>query len=370
MKKSKAKMIIILIAVLVMVSGCQAPVVEEMEEKAIPVKTQAVTTGEIYKDFSYISKLQPEKETMIISSISGVVDEVYFDLGDTVKEGDVLFTVNGTQTQQQLVGLEQQLSMARLSMNDAKEAYDNMKALYDIGGVSEQQYLQAKSGYDQSVIAYNSASLNYDLMLKEMENQNADLSGGTLSTISIKSPMDGIITSRNIDAGDMLSPSIMPFNIMQMDNLNIEIGITEQLVTKLKAGELVDVKVESISDELITGEITAISPAANPQTGAFMTKITISNAAHTYNPGMVANLTFHVDGKQNAVIVPIDAILSDGERSYAYIVVDSRAIEVEVTTGIDNGSTIEITSGLSKDDQLIVKGQNYVYDGSLVVLAE
>ena len=349
--------------------GCSAPTqqetTEEVKEKVIPIVAEEVSTSEIFETYTYVAKLQPEKETMVISSISGKVEDVYYDLGDFVEAGAPLFSVNGTQTQQQIVSLEQQVSTAKIAMNDALEAFNDTKALYEMGAAPEQQYLQTKSAYDQSAISYNTAKANYDLVLQDLRKQNANL-GGMLSSISINSPMTGIITARNIDEGDMLSASIVPFTIAQMDNLIIEVGVSENVVTKIAVEDKVDVAITSLSEEPFKGTVTAISPAANEQTGSFTVKVKIENPNLYYKPGMIANVSFKVDGKKDAIVVPIDAVLSDGEKEYCYVVQDDKAVEVDIMTGIDNGMEIQVTSGLQVGDQLIVKGQNYVYDTALV----
>jgi len=338
---------------------------EQEEEKAIPIISQEVVTKEIHKEFTYVSKLQPGNETMVISNVSGKVEQVNYDLGDTVNAGDVLFTINGTSTQQQIVSLEQQLNMAKLTLNDATKSYNDTKALYDIGAASEQQYLQVKSAYDQAKISYNSAAENYNIVLNDLNKQNVNLSGGSI--ISIKSPANGVITNRNIEVGDMFSAGVIPFSIANIDTLLIEVGVSEQIVTKIAEGEEVTVVVSSISEEPFKGVITAISPAADLQTGSFTVKIEVDNTNSQYRAGMIANITFKVDGKEDAIVVPIDSILSDGEKQYCYIVEEDRAKQVEVTTGIDNGIEMEITNGLNKGDRLIIKGQNYVNDTSLVI---
>jgi RND family efflux transporter MFP subunit len=192
----------------------------------------------------------------------------------------------------------------------------------------------------------------------------------TLKDAAVRSPIDGIVSSRTIDAGEMVSGAVAPFTIIQMDTVSVEVNVSEQLINKIEKGQKVNVYVSSAFDKPFEGTIQAISPAADERTFTYPVKIEISNKEGLLKPGMFAEVEFAADTVKDAVIVPREAVLTEGDMHYVYIVEGERAKKLEVKLGLDNGKEAEILEGLKEGAQLVVKGQNYLEDGGKVQIAD
>ncbi|KAE9636282.1 efflux RND transporter periplasmic adaptor subunit [Defluviitalea raffinosedens] len=420
------RLIPMVLALGILTAGCgqtNQEVMNETEEKATPVKVEQVSKGQISNTFTYGGKINPKQQITVSSKIAGKVKAVNFDIGDVVKAGDILFTLDetdlkntirtleaqiksaeaavnmskvglnsakGSQQEQQKNQLESNLQMAEIKLQDAKKAYEDMKALYEIGSASKQQLDQMKTAYDTAAIGYNSAKEAYDLFINKLSKESVEQAQTqvaqamaskeslevqlanayeTLKDAAVRSPIDGIVSSRTIDAGEMVSGAVAPFTIIQMDTVFVEVNVSEQVINKLEKGQKVDVYVSSAFSEPFEGTIYAISPAAD-QTFTYPVKIEIPNKDGLLKPGMFAEVEFAVDTVKDALIVPREAVLNEGDIYYVYIVEGDRAKKTEVKLGLDNGKEVEVVEGLTEGAQLIVKGQNYLEDGGKVQITE
>lgn len=423
----KKKYIYMLVLVFVLLVGCGAKdnkdAAKIVEEKAISVKIQEVKTGYISKDYKYSSTFLPEEKVMVIPEVQGEVKEVYFDIGDEVKKDDVLFKISkedinkqienldnqlksvdltidlqktalesskGSQYNQQLNQVEQQYKMSEIAYNDAKTNLEDMTKLYEKGAITKQQYDQVNLGLNKAKISRDSAKKAYDLFINELSKESINVSENqynqavvkkeqlllgyntakeTLDDTEVKAPIDGLISQRNVEPNQFISGQSVPFIIVNMDNLIVEIGVSEKLVRKIEVADKVKIK---IADEgILEGEITAISPAADERTMSYLTKIKVTNKDYKIKPGMFLDVIFETDKIKDALLIPIEAVINYEDENYVFVLnEENKAQKVLVTLGINNGKDIQILSGLKKEDKVIVEGQNFVEDDSKIKIVE
>ena len=203
--------------------------------------------------------------------------------------------------------------MAEIQLQDAKKAYEDMKTLYEIGSASKQQLDQMKTAYETASIGYNSAKDAYDLFINSLSKESIERAESqltqaaatkeglevqlanayeSLKDTAVKSPIDGIVSSRTIDPGEMVSGAVAPFTIIQMDTVSVEVNVSEQLINKIEKGQKVTVHVSSAFDKPFEGTIHAISPAADERTFTYPVKIEIPNKEGLLKPGMFAEVEF------------------------------------------------------------------------------
>ena len=419
------KILLILVTILLL-TGCRA--VEEestvSNQDEVPVEILSVTKGEISKDYKYSSKFLPEEKVIVTPKVQGEVEEVYFDIGEVVKKDDVLFKIDekdvqkqlddlvkqlesinlsiemqkkalesakGSGFQQQLLQLEQQYKLSEISYNDALVSFKDSSQLYDQGVLSKQQYDQVVSMYKKAEIAYEVAKKSYDLFVDEISVSNIELQDiqykqlgvkkeqlvlaynnvkETIENTNVKSPIDGIVSQRGVEKNQMLSAQVAPFTILNINNLLIEIGLSEQLITKVNTGDNVSVIVDSLGD-VINGEIVAISPAGDERTMNYLTKIKVNNKNNKFKAGMFVNVIFETDKVTDQVVIPTQCIINYEDKNYVYVVRDQDFVnKVEVKIGINDGKLVEIKDGLSEGDKVIIQGQNLINEDTKIRIVD
>lgn len=336
------------------VSGCTAQEEPVVEEKAVrTVQTTTVTTGEISSDFSYSGTVAPSREVSVVPSMAGKVTSYAYDVGNTVQEGAVLFTLDSTDLQNNMRSLEANYAATQLQVDNAKSQLESNTILYEEG-------ILAKNDLDQLQLAYDSAQANLTSIQIQMENLQKNI-----DDCNITAPISGVISARGVEVGSFAGQSAPAYTIIDLSTVKVEVGVSEQMVNDIAVGESVDVLLTAVSEEPFSGTVSTISPTAT-QTGTYTVKVTLNNSKGAFKPGMIAEVKFVTAASQNALILPRDAVIEKEEETYVYIVENNTAKKVPVTLGIESGENVEITSGLTADMQVVTKGQTYISDGEEV----
>lgn len=324
---------------------------------------------------------------------------------------------NGGQTATQKVVLEtavknaktnvenSQISMqnSQNSFNDIEKKYNDYKTMLAAGVITqndfnaiELSYTQAKNALEQTQLAYNTANTaleqaqaSLDLYNnKTLEDSAASARNGVktaeasrdsaaasleilksnLDYIRVTSPIDGVITERNIEPTNMVSSASTPFVVADTSKVTVDVEVSERIINCINVGMSIDVNVSSVFDHPVKGVIKTINPVA-ANNGSFTVKIEINNADGQLKPGMLAHVSFVETSSENVVVVPRTAVIEDGTEKYVYVTDGRTATKKYVTMGVDDGANVEI-SGVDFGEQIIISGQSYVTDGGLVSITE
>lgn len=154
--------------------------------------------------------------------------------------------------------------------------------------------------------------------------------------------------------------------ITDVSVLEVEINVTEGIINQLKQGQKVSLRIPSVSNEPIPGKIGIINPVPDPANQLYKVKIEVENEDGQIKPGMFAQVSINMEEKEQIVMIPVEALMSEEDQYYVYVVEAEKAVRKIVTVGLDNGEMVEIVSGLQVDDPLIIKGQDFVKDGEKV----
>ncbi len=303
-----------------------------MLTKAEPVVEATVELTEVFT-----SEIEPYKENDITPAASGVhIDRILVDVGDRVQAGQLLVTLDPTQYTQQLVQLK-----------NAESDYNRLLPVYEAGGISTQQIEQAKAQLDvlREVVANLKRNIEY------------------------RSPLTGVVTARNAEAGDLLAGQPI-LHVMQIDPLKVIVNISEQYLPFVKQGMPVDLKVDILPDRTFEGRVSLIYPALDPATRTFRVEVKVPNADRTLRPGMFARTTFDMGHKQGVMVpdVAVQKQVGTAER-YLYVIVgDSVAERRRVELGRQVGDRVDILSGVAPGERVAVTALSKLYDGAKVEL--
>lgn len=367
MNKKKGILSALAIIMLLAAVGCSAGP-DEIEvgleqSEVIPVKVEAVEKGNIAESYAYNTTTKGISETYVIPELTGKVTQVYFDIGDIVEVGDILYEVDYdlNQLDQQTAQVKQAYDASRIAYEDAKSSYEDMLLLYDQGAISKSQLDQTESGYRNAEIAYNTSNQNYYLTV--------DSANDVEDKMAIASPVAGIIGSVGVTTGNYTSSQSPAFTIADLSEIEINTGVTENIISKVKKGGDVDVRISALGDKLFKGEIVAVSPISNAQTGKYEVKIIVENDG-TILSGMSAEAVFNVNEQKNVLLIPSELLNYTGDQKYVYVSDDDVAKEIFVEIGLEENGIVEVTEGLEEGDLIITEGYHKVQNGSFIRTVE
>ncbi len=202
-----------------------------------------------------------------------------------------------------------------------------------------------------------------------------DIEGMKYEKASIKSPINGIVIKKFLDEGSQVEPSVSPMMrlpvimVANIDTVKVLGNVSEKYLGKLKEKAEARVKVDAYPDEVFLGKITRIAPLVDLATRTAEVEIEISNEGHRLKPGMFARVSLILEKKENALIVPIKAVLNENNRKFTFVINDKTAHKREVKTGIYQKDSLEIVEGLKEADWVIIEGNYGLKDGALVKIS-
>ncbi|MDZ7391890.1 MAG: efflux RND transporter periplasmic adaptor subunit [candidate division KSB1 bacterium] len=346
---------------LVAIAGCGSKGDGRSAETAIvPVKVAAVARGPIREVFTYTGTVEPYREMRIVPSVGGKIARINVEIGDRVAEGQVLAELDNETFSLQLRQAQAGLAVAQANFDDAERNWNRMQELKQKGSVSDQQYEKVQLAYQAAQAQLQQAQAA--LALAEWQLRHAVM----------KAPFSGVVTGKYLNEGDMINPQ-MPgaqgvVSLMDLSRVKIRINASDREVTKLRQGLPVEVRADVYSEQVFAGQVMAVNAAANPATRTFEVQVVVPNPRGELKPGMFARVTVVVAAKEDAIVVPTDALLGSETDRYVYVVEGGIAVRRAVRTGISQNGLAEIVSGLTEGEQLVVTGQQMLQQGSRVIV--
>ena len=311
-----------------------------VKEELLPAVKVADAKSEIVPiDEKYSVTLQAYAINNIAPQSGGRIISIKAEVGDFVEKGQVLAQMD-----------KAQLEQAELQLNNLKSEYDRAKALYEKGGVS-------KSDFETIELQYKVANTTYENLLT--------------NTI-LKSPLNGVVSARNYDEGDMYTMSAPLYVVQQINPIKAFVAVSEKNYSLLKKGIKVEFTPEALNGKKYIGEVTRIHPTVDATTHTIVAEVTINNPKFELRPGMYSSARV-IFSQGDAIVVPDTAVLKQqgsGVRT-VYVLKADGTVELRIVElGRHIGSEYVILSGVQAGEKVIVSGQSLLRSGIKVEVIE
>ena len=319
MKKGIQLVALLLTVVMSSCTGGKDKAAVKQEDEKPRVKVADVTARPVDQIQDYTATVEAEVKNNIAPSSPVRIDRILVEVGDRVSKGQKLVQMDAAN-----------LTQTKLQLDNQKIEFNRIDELYKL---------------DVKQTAYDNLVENTFLL----------------------SPINGVITARNYDNGDMYSGGSPVLVVEQITPVKLMINVSETYFTKVKKGEPVDVKLDVYGDELFKGTISLIYPTIDATTRTFQIEIKLDNKDQRVRPGMFARATLNF-GTADNVVVPDLAIVKQagsGDR-YVYVYKDGKVSYNKVELGRRMGSEYELKSGVPDNSQVVVAGQARLINGTEV----
>lgn len=356
------KAVCLLVVSLSLVACKGEPKKTETQSAAVPVtvgKVQRVHEQETVAASGSIAT--PNAPAQPAFLVSGKVVSVGPREGDFVVKGQVLASVEPLDYQLQVAAAKAQADQARVSLERTEDEFRRMKMLYDAKSMAPNDFLKYKAAYDAARQLYEQALASERLVRKR------------LSDATLIAPLSGYISKRSIEPGAVAAPGQPAFEIVQMDPLEVNVGVPETDVRLVKTGQKTTITVPALPGKLFTGTVRVINVAADPATRTYMTRISVPNPEHLLRVGMVAEATIRGDRTIAMTTLPGDAVVRDPQGApqvYVYYPDQKRVYAKRVEIGRAVNKDVQIKNGLSGDELIVLAGQARLKNGQLVAATE
>ena len=318
-------------AAVVLAAGCgntaKKAETQVVAQEVVPtVAVETVSAREVPQTATYTSTVQAYVKNNIAPQMSGRISKINVEIGDFVKKGQVLAEID-----------KSQLIQAQLQLQNQEVELSRLKTLYQSGAVS-------KSDFDAVELAY-----------KVAQTQVANLEENTI----LRSPIDGVVTARNYDAGDMYAMTSPIYVVEQIIPVKLLVAISESDYTKVKKGDSIEITADAIPGKTFYGKVEKIYPTVDPATRTFVVEVVVANAYKTLRPGMFARVTVNFGTNKNVVIPDqaVQKLLGSGDRYvYIYNPADSTVRYSKVELGRRLDTEFEVYSGVKSGEIVVTKG--------------
>ena len=330
------------------------------EAAVLTVNVVRPSLGSSAQDLALPGNVQAFTETPIYSRTNGYLRKWYFDIGSHVRKGQLLAEIETPEIDQQLQQSRAELERMEANMELAGVTSNRWQSLSAKHAVSQQEADQTRSNYIAAQAAVDASKANVR-RLEQLQSYER-----------ITAPFDGVITARNTDIGDLIdagSGSTNPrelFHLAATGKLRVYVAVPEIYADSIRNGDGATLSQDSNPGGQIAGTIVRNASAIDHTTRTLNVEVDVDNKDDKLLPGTYVFVHFHLPAGANTVTIPSNTLLFRSEGLRVGVVRGDRVQLVPVTIGHDYGSTVEVTSGLDKTDEIILDPSDSLASGMQV----
>ncbi len=328
----------------VLVYSCNDDENSSSRSTAISVTVAEVETRNLSDSFSVSSEVVAYQRSYVASRVSGLVEEVHFEEGQTVSKGDILARIDVRSQQTQL-------RQARAALDEARDIRERNELLYEREAISLAELLTSRRDQERAE--------------GEVERLELEIEFGT-----VRAPIDGVVTARLSEPGNSVSVNERMFTVTNMDLLVVRPGVSELNLAGLSEGQPVEIRLDAYPDRIIDGSIRRIFPSMDAVTRLFTVEVELDLNEETpeVRPGYLARVRFSADDRREVLTVPSEAVAERDGESVLFVLDENeeRVRMIVVDIGIQRDGFAEVIEGIESGVKVAAANLDALDNGSEV----
>ena len=303
------------------------------------------------------------------SKITGRITELHVDEGDAVAAGDLIAVLDSEDLKAAVRRAEAALIESTARLADAVREEGRQRRIVEAG-------VAPSADLDAAITTLQVAKAQVGTARASLDSVRAQL-----DYTVIRSPVDGVVIERTVEVGEMVAPGGFTsqqstgalVRIADPTSLEVEADINESFIARIELGQPASIRVDAVPDHEYTGSLRQIVPTADRQRAVVQVKVTIDDRDERLVPDMSCTVTFLQEGTDQAaleaapkVLIPATAVLTEGGRSYAWVVRDGTLVRSPIELGLEQDNEFEVQSGLSGGETVVRRPSAELVDGMRV----
>jgi membrane fusion protein, multidrug efflux system len=328
-------------------TGCShTPSGEIRKDEAFRVRTAKVVS--VKDDFSlgYSGTVEASQVIPLSFRILGTVQQIYVEVGDLVRKGQLLATLDPAD-------LQNIYDAALAKYKQAEDAYERLKQVHDQGSLPEIKWVEMQTNLEQA-------------------RSTMEVSKSNLDKCQLVSPVDAIVGRRNIEPGQSsVSLTSAPIELVKIETVFVKISVPENEINKFSNGLKASIKVSALGGQAFEGTVTNISPVAELMSRTYTVKITVNNPGHLLKPGMVCDVSLAFGTDATILVVPYQAVSKDNAgNTYVFLVSsDNKTVRKQlIIVGQYHNDGVQVLQGLTEGQTIVSEGIEKLSDNSSISL--
>ena len=329
---------LLLVAALLGLSGCGEDAGDPAAaaggapgEMQLPVEAVTLEPEPLARGLQTVGSLRADESVVVRPEVAGRIDRIHFEEGGRVEAGQPLFTLDPSTARAAL-------SEAEANLRNSRSASERAKQLVD-------QQLIARSDYDTAQAAYG------------VDRARVETARAALSKMTLRAPFSGRIGLREVSVGDFVTAGQDLVTLVRSDPIEVDFSVPEGALAQVGEGQPIEVTVDAFPGERFSGRVVAVAPSVDAASRSVQLRAQVPNPDLRLRPGQFARLSLDTSAAGEALLVPEQALMQEGDTRFVYTVVDGKATRVEVSTGRRVPGKVEVTEGLQAGDVVITAGQ-------------
>ncbi len=314
---------------------------EQASASPVPVEVAVADRGDIFATYEATSTIASDADAPVPARVAGDVVAILVEEGDTVVQGEILARLDGER-------LRLEMLAAQANLERVRGEYDRLADLHQRNLVSAAMYDGLRFDVEALEAAYQLAKLNYEYA-------------------SIRAPISGIVSARDIKLGQNLDAGDIAFRITDNRELIAHLQIPQTELSKFRSGHTATLRVDSMPAATFDATIIRISPTIDARSGTFRATAFIDNTDQSLAPGMFARFTIAYEKHEDVVIIPSEAVVVEDSETSVYVVANGEVDKRTVKIGVRSNGHVEVLSGLDGEETVVVVGQSSLREGSKVL---
>ncbi len=377
---SKKKIIAILIGIgLVYLVGSRvydanelanAPAKKKAAGRVINVDLIEVSTGEIREELLLTGALRPKEMVDVNPKGTGRIENIYFQVGDSVENGQLIARIENDEVEQQVKRSEAAYEVSKANIVSRQAELENSMAnlaraqqLFDGGLLSPQEYQQQKSSLRVMEAQLNLAEAQAQQSIAELSELNI-----RLEQTDILAPMSGIVSVRYVDPGALVTPSNSILQVVNLKTMVTRGNVPERSIGRLRIGNHANVFVDAIPDREFTGVVARIAPILDAATRSALIEIDILNPEMLLKAEMFVRIGLDLGSMRQATLISRDGLVYRGQQPGVYVVEGGtdRPVFRVIETGLTREGQVEVLANLNIGTQIVGRGATMLRDGDRI----
>jgi RND family efflux transporter MFP subunit len=354
---------------------------ESKPAEPTPVRTVAAVRGSVDSHVDATANLRALRSVTILSRSEGVVRRMVVEEGDFVREGQLLCQLDDRELQVDLELARQKLAQTRVQLESAQIVREKIQSQIAAKSIELKRNVDALaeglvSDTDVDLVRNLVAEFSHDERSQEatvresqfrVEELVAEIAKVELQIehARVTAPFTGTIVERSVDLGQSIRASDSLFGLASFSPLYADVFLSEAESRSVRPGHRAAIRLD-VADAAVEGRIVRISPVVDGETGTVKVTAEIQSPTAQFRPGAFVRVSINTDTVDDAVLIPKSAVVEREGETFVFIAEDDTAHRKQVQLGYDNGTSVEVRSGVSPGDLVVVAGQGALSEGDRV----
>ena len=354
MKKTRIALTLSLAVALAL--GCSG----KKQEKAVAAPNVSLgdaTAVDIDDRIEATGELVSPNHAKIAAEVGGRITSLYINEGQPAHAGDRVLEIDPERRELDLRAARASNAEAQAGLADQKRAAERAAALFKKNVASQAQLDTAQTQLELARSRADAAAAQ----LGQSERARRDA--------EVKAPFAGLIAQRFVSVGEFVQPGTPLFELVALDPIEVEFRVAEVDSSRVRSGQVVDVRVAPFPDEVFQATVTLVSPMIDPASRTLRVKGTLANPDGKLRPGLFARADLGVAHREAVLMIPDEAVLERSDGKVVFRMAGPDKVERRVIqTGAHKGGKVEVVEGLANGDKVVTRGHTALVDGAIVAI--